>query len=45
MITDCGSLNAISQNNLIGNSTIRRCGFIGVDMALLEEMCRWGVGL
>ena len=45
VITDCGTLNVISQNNLIGNSTSRRCGFIGVDMALLEEMCHCGVGL
>lgn len=37
MITDCGSLNLISQNNVIVSSTIRRSGLIGVDIALLKK--------
>lgn len=45
MITDCGSLNLISQNNVIGSSTIRRGGFIGVAMALLKKCVTGGVGL
>ena len=28
----------------IESGTIRRCGFVGVGVALLEEMCHWGVG-
>ena len=27
-----------------GNATIRRCGHVGVGMALLEEMCHCGGG-
>ena len=40
----CGSLNVISSHKLIGSS-IRRCGFVGVGMALLEEVCHAGGGL
>ena len=40
--TYCGSLNVIGSHNLIGSGTIRRCGFVGVGMTLLEEMCHCG---
>ena len=29
---------------LIGSGTIRRCDFVGVRVALLEEVCHWEVG-
>ena len=32
-------------HNLIGSGTIRRCGFVGVGMALLEEVRHCGCGL
>ena len=35
---ECGSLNVVDPHRLIGNGIIRRCGFIGVDMALLEKI-------
>lgn len=38
----CGSLNAINSHKLIERGTIRRCGYIGVDMSLLEEVCHCG---
>ena len=41
----CGSLNVIGFHNLIGSGTIRRCGFAGVGMTLLEEVCLCGGGL
>ena len=28
-----------------GDGAIRRCGFIGVDIVLLKEVCHCGVGL
>jgi hypothetical protein len=28
-----------------GSSPVRRCGFVGVGVALLEEVCRCGGGL
>ena len=40
-----GTLNVIGPHNLIGYGTIRRCGFVGVGMALLEEVCHCGCGL
>lgn len=39
------SLNVIGPHNLIGSVTIRRCGFVGVGMALLEEVYYCGGGL
>ena len=41
----CGNLNIIGPHNLIGGGSIRMCGFVGVDMALLEEVCHCGCGL
>ena len=41
---ECGSVNVIRAHNLTGSSTIRR-GFVGVSMALLEEVCYCGSGL
>lgn len=40
-----GSLNVLDPHNLIESSTIRRCGFVGVVMALLAEVCHCGAGL
>ena len=28
-----------------GSGTLRRCGHVGVGVALLEEVCHWGVDL
>ena len=39
-----GSLNVIGPYNLIGSGAIRRCGFVGVGVALLEEVCHCGAG-
>jgi hypothetical protein len=33
----CGSLNTNGRCRSIGSGTIRRCGFIGEGVALLEE--------
>lgn len=41
----CGSLNVTGLHKLIGSSTIRRCGFFGVGVTLLEEVCHYGGGL
>jgi hypothetical protein len=34
-------LSENGPHRLIGSGTIRRCGFFGVDVALLEEVCHW----
>ena len=46
---ECAGLNKFSPYRLMclnawptGNGTIRRCGLIGVGVALLEEMCHCG---
>lgn len=36
-------MNVISPHNLIGNGTIKMCGFVHVGMALLEECVTIGV--
>ena len=36
---ECGRLNVIDPHNLIGSGTVRRCGFVGVGIVLLEEAC------
>ena len=41
----CGSLNVIDPHNLIASGSIRKCGFVGVGMALLEKVCHHGGGL
>jgi hypothetical protein len=38
---ECGDLNMLGP----GSSTIRRCGFFGVGVALLEKVCHHGGGL
>ena len=40
----CGNLNVIGLiiHKLTGSGAIRRCGFVGVGMALLEEVCHCG---
>ncbi|KAL6089657.1 hypothetical protein STEG23_032895 [Scotinomys teguina] len=38
----CGVLNVLGPHNLIESSTISSCGFIVVNMALLEEMRHYG---
>lgn len=45
METPCGSFTVISLHNLIGSGIIRRCGFVGVGMALLEEVYHCSDGL
>ena len=42
--TNC-SLNIIGSHKLIGSDTIRRCGFVGVGVAFLEEVCHCGQAL
>ena len=37
----CGGLNVLGP----GSGTIRRCGLVGVGVALLEEVDRCGSGL
>ena len=39
---ECGSLDVIGLHELIESSTIRSCGFIGVGMTLLKEVCHYG---
>ena len=39
---ECGSLNVVGPCNLKGSVTLRRCDFVGVGMALLEEACHFG---
>ena len=41
---ECGSLNVDPSHKLIGCDNIRRCGFVGVGMAFLEEVCHCRVG-
>ena len=36
----CGGLNMLG----LGSTTIRRCGLIGIGVALLEEVCHFRVG-
>jgi hypothetical protein len=38
---ECGGLNMLDP----GSNTIRRCDLFGIDMALLEKICHFGVGL
>lgn len=45
MGVEFGSLNVIGPHKLIGTGSIRRCDFIQVGMALLEEVCHCGGGL
>ena len=44
-MVECGSLNENGTHGLLGNGTVRRCGLIGVGVALLEELCHCGHGL
>jgi hypothetical protein len=37
----CGGLNENGLSRHIGNGPIRRCGLVGVGVALLEEVCHW----
>ena len=40
-----GSLNVIDLHRFIGSGVHRRCGFVAVGMALLEEVCYCEGGL
>ena len=40
----CSSLNKVRHHNL-GSGTIRRCGFVGLGMTLLEEVYHCGGGI
>ena len=42
ILNACVSLNAIGSYKLIKSGIIRRCGFDGMGMALLEEVCHSG---
>lgn len=37
------NLNIIGPQKTIGNGTIRRCGFFGINLALLEEVSHCGM--
>ena len=41
---ECGTLNVIGPQKLIGSGNIRRYGLVEVSMALLEEVCHCVVG-
>lgn len=43
--SECGGLNVFGPHKLTGNGTIRRCGFAGIGMTLLEQVCPCGGGL
>lgn len=38
MSSHCGSLNVIESHDLIGSSTVRRCAFVEVGIALLGRL-------
>ena len=42
---DCHYLNIIAPHTLIESGTLRRCVFVGVGVALLEEVHHCGGGL
>lgn len=44
-VTNCGGLNVIGPQNPIGCKTIRKCSFVRVGMALLEEGVTVGAGI
>jgi hypothetical protein len=37
----CDGLNVLGP----GSGTIKKCGLVGVDVTLLEEVCHWRDGL
>jgi hypothetical protein len=37
----CGGSNKNGFHRLIGSGTIRRCGLVGVGVALLKKVCHW----
>ena len=39
---ECSNLTVTGLHRLIESGTIRRYGFVGVGMALLEEVCHFG---
>ena len=38
MLTSCGGLNMLGP----GSGIIRKCGLVGVGVALLEDVCHYG---
>ena len=40
---ECDGLNENSPHRLIESGTISGCGFLGVGVALLEEVCHWAL--
>lgn len=38
LVVSCGNWNVIGLHKVIGRGTFRMCGFVGVDMALLEKV-------
>jgi hypothetical protein len=41
----CGGLNEMEHLELIRSGTIKRCDLVGVNVALLKEVCHWGWAL
>jgi hypothetical protein len=41
----CGGLNENGSHRLLGSGTFRKCGFVGVGVALMEGVCHGGVGV
>jgi hypothetical protein len=41
----CSGLNKSGPHSLIGSGATRRCSFVGVGVALLEELCHHKDGL
>ena len=41
----CGGLNKNGPYRPVGSGTIRRCGLVGIGVALLEEVCHRGWAL
>jgi hypothetical protein len=39
----CGDLSENGPQRSIESGTIRRCGLVGVGVALLEEVCEWAL--
>lgn len=45
LICYCGHLNVTGPHKLLGSGTIMRCGYVGVCVVLLEEVCHRRGGL
>ena len=45
VLANCGIFSVIGPHKLMGSGSIGRSGFVGVEMALLEEVCHCGSDL